>query len=251
MQTAVGLVAATGTLVPAFVGLKAMAPGLSARVPLLYHAALLRAFGVSVDVEGKPVSGGVLYVANHLSWLDIPVLGSKLQAVFVAKHEVGQMPFVRTLANLAGTIYVDRQRRSLAPRQAETVASHLARGGNVILFPEGTSNDGLRILPFKPTLFAGLDGALGRRVRVQPVSIAYTEVNAMPLTRNRQLEIAWIGDMALAPHALALSRMGRIRARILCHEPVRPADFPDRKALARHCRQVVEAGYRRLVRGPA
>jgi 1-acyl-sn-glycerol-3-phosphate acyltransferase len=251
VQGAVGLLAATSTLVPIYAGLRPFAPRLSGRLPRLYHGLLTRSFGVKVRLQGEAATGSVLYVANHLSWLDIPVLGSRLDAAFVAKKEVGDMPVVRTLANLARTIYVERERRSRSAEQVDAISSRLAEGANVILFPEGTSNDGVRILPFKTTLFAGLEGPLAEQVRVQPVSIAYTALNAMPATRNRQLEIAWIGDMELAPHALDVARLGRVEAHILCHEPVRPADFRDRKALARHCRAEVEAGYRRLTRAGA
>ena len=251
LQSAAGLLVATGTLVPLFLGLRPFAPEASTRLPRLYHSILSRGFGVEVELLGTAASGSVLYVANHLSWMDIPVLGSRLHAAFVAKSEVSAMPFVRNLANMAGTIYVERERRSRSAEQVNAISARLAEGRNLILFPEGTSNDGVRLLPFKTTLFAGLHGSLADKVRVQPVSIAYTELNAMPATRNRQLEIAWIGDMELAPHALDFARMGRVRAQILCHPPVRPADFPDRKALARHCQQQVEAGYRQLTRGGA
>lgn len=251
VQSAAGLLLTTGTLVPFYLGLRSIAPQASKRIPRIYHSWLMRAFGVEVELLGNAASGSVLYVANHLSWMDIPVLGSRLHAAFVAKKEVGDMPVVRTLANLSRTIYVERERRSRSADQVQAIGERLATGDNLILFPEGTSNDGVRILPFKTTLFAGLAGELGARVRVQPVSIAYTELNAMPATRSRQLEIAWIGDMELAPHALDLARIGRVRARILCHEPVRPADFRDRKALARHCQAEVESGYRRLTRGEA
>lgn len=247
VKTVAGALAATGTLVPAYVALRALAPAASVRIPELYCAILARALGVQVGLRGEVASGAVLYVANHLSWLDILVLGARLEGAFVAKHEVGQMALVNTLARLRDTIFVERERRSRAASQASEVAARLRRGGNVILFPEGTSNDGVRILPFKSTLFAGLDAAPD--ARVQPVTLAYTELNGLPLTRSRLLELAWIGDMELAPHALDMSRIGRIRAEIHCHPPVRPAEFPDRKALARHCHAAIEARYRRLVRG--
>ncbi|MFN7173651.1 MAG: lysophospholipid acyltransferase family protein [Thermaurantiacus tibetensis] len=249
VKTLAGAIAATGTLVPAYVALRNFVPGARSRIPSLYCGVLARALGVEVLMRGEPASGGVLYVANHLSWLDILVLGSRLDGAFVAKHEVGRMALVNLLAGLRETIYVERERRSRAAVQAGVVAERLRAGGNVILFPEGTSNDGVRIYPFKSTLFAGLE--LAGEARVQPVTIAYTALNGLPLTRNRLLELAWIGDMELAPHALDVSRLGRVRAEILCHPPVRPADFPDRKALARHCEAVIGASYRRLVRGDA
>ncbi len=242
-----GVLAATSTLVPAFAALKRVAPAASARIPPLYCSLLARALGVEIALSGTPATGAVLYVSNHLSWLDILVLGARLDGDFVAKHEVGQMALVNLLANLRDTIYVERERRGRSATQASEVAERLRTGRNVILFPEGTSNDGVRILPFKSTLFAGLDRAPG--ARVQPVTLAYTHLNGLPLTRNRLLELAWIGDMELAPHALDMSRLGRVRAEIVCHPPVRPADFADRKALTRHCHGAITACYRNLVRG--
>lgn len=236
---------------PAFTALRPVHAPTAARIPRLFHAWLTRAFGIRVHVEGELADSPALIVSNHLSWLDIPVLGSRIPGSFVAKAEVATMPLVGALANLQDTIYVERERRLAAGDQADAIADRLAQGGRVILFPEGTSNDGVRILPFKSSLFAPVEGAAGRNVMVQPLTLAYTELNGMPLTRNRQLDIAWIGDMELAPHAFDVMKLGSLRARILCHRPVRASDFPDRKALARHCRAEVARGYRLLVRGAA
>ncbi len=247
VKTMAGALAATGALVPTFVALKTLAPAASARIPELYCAIVARALGVRIELSGEPATGSVLYVANHLSWLDILVLGARLEGAFVAKHEVGDMPFVNTLARLRDTIFVERERRSRSASQVGDIGRRLRDGGNVILFPEGTSNDGLRVLPFKSTLFAGLETV--PEARVQPLTLAYTELNGLPLTRSRLIELAWIGDMELAPHALDMSRIGRVRAVIHCHPTVRPAEFPDRKALARHCHAAIAASYRGLVRG--
>jgi 1-acyl-sn-glycerol-3-phosphate acyltransferase len=207
---------------------------------------------VRTRVIGEPLSGGVLYVANHISWMDIPMMGARLpNASFVAKSEVGEMPGVGFLADLQRTIYVERERRHHAVAQADSIAARLRAGDNVILFPEGTSNDGIHLLPFKSTLFAVLDAADCDSIPIQPLSIAYTRINGMPMTRNRLIEISWIGDLELAPHAAEFLRMGRFEARVLCHPPVWRRDFSDRKALARHCEQQVARGYRELVRGHA
>jgi 1-acyl-sn-glycerol-3-phosphate acyltransferase len=189
-------------------------------------------------------------VLNHLSWLDIPVVGGHVRGSFVAKAEVGDMGFVRRLADLQRTIYVERERRSRVPLQAGAIVDRLAGGGNVILFPEGTSNDGVRVLPFKSSLFSVLQDERAAGFRIQPLTLAYTQVNGLPLTRNRLIELAWIGDLDLGPHLIACMKLGRIRARIVPHEPVRLQDFGwSRKALARHCQQVVADGYRALLRG--
>lgn len=251
LKSVAGALAATGTLVgPAHVH-RLIARDRAGRIPMLWHQAVSRALGVRSRVEGAPESGGVLYVANHISWLDIPVLGSRIRGSFVAKAEVGNMGIVGHLADLQDTIYVDRERRTRAGAQAGEIQQRLGRGDNVILFPEGTSNDGVHVLPFKTSLFSVVEGEELDTVRIQPVTLAYTRLNGLPLTRHRLLDIAWIGDMELGPHALDLMKLGRIEARIICHEPVQRKDFPDRKALARHCHAVIRASYQKLMRDPS
>ncbi len=249
VKSVAGALAATGVLLPPACALMLADRRGPGRIPMLWHRAVSRSLGVRSAMQGRLVSGSTLYVSNHLSWLDIPVLGSHLNAAFVAKAEVGAMGVVGFLAGVQGTIYVERERRSRAASQAGTIRERLGQGQNVILFPEGTSNDGVRVLPFKSTLFSVVDDAEDSDVRIQPVSLAYTHLNGLPLTRHRLMDIAWIGDMELAPHALDFMRLGRIEARILCHEPVRRSDFRDRKDLARHCHAVVSSGYRQLMRG--
>jgi len=249
MKSVAGALAATGALLPPALALRAVNRRPATRVPMLWHRLVSRSLGVRTILSGTPESGSVLFVANHLSWLDIPVLGSRLTGSFVAKAEVGDMGFVTLLADLQGTIYVERARRHRAAAQASEIVERLAQGHNVILFPEGTSNDGVRILPFKSTLFSVVDGPRAADFRIQPVTVAYTRLNGLPLTRSRVLEIAWIGDMELGSHALSFMQLGRITAHVRCHPPVRRADFPDRKALARHCQEVIAAGYRDLTRG--
>lgn len=250
VKTVAGALAATGALLPPAYALR-LIDGHSGPMPKLWHRLVSRALGVRSLLLGEPVSGCVLYVLNHLSWLDIPVVGSHLDGSFVAKAEVGSMGMVGLLADLQHTIYVERERRSRSANQANEIQQRLAGGGNVILFPEGTSNDGVRILPFKSTLFSVVEGEGSEAIRIQPLTLAYTHINGLPLTRNRQIELAWIGDAQLGSHALECMRLGRIQAKILCHEPVRRADFANRKALAAHCQNVISKGYHALLRGAA
>lgn len=246
-----GVAAATGMMVPPIYAAQKMSVPSSDRMPLWFHRAVSRALGVRTRMSGAVADGSVLYVANHLSWLDIPVLGSRLYGSFVAKAEVGAMPVVGSLANMQNTIYVDRSQRHRSADQAGGIRERLAEGGNVILFPEGTSNDGVHILPFKSTLFAVVEGEGTEHFRIQPVTIAYTHLNGLPLTRNRLMDIAWVGDMELAPHAVDVMGLGRMMAHVALHSPVHRSDFADRKALARHCREVIAEGYHRLIRGTA
>jgi len=251
VKSVAGTLAATGALIgPAYVAHLVNAKRIG-QTPKLWHKIVSRALGIQVSMSGKQESGSVLYVANHLSWLDIPVLGSCLHGSFVAKSEVGSMAFVSLLADMQRTIYVERARRTASASQAGDIQSRLKQGDNVILFPEGTSNDGVRLLPFKSTLFSAMDAPGMEDFRIQPVTLAYTHLNGLPLTRSRLLEIAWIGDMELGSHALKFMNLGRIKAQIVCHSPVRRADFPDRKALARHCHNIVASSYSKLIRGHA
>lgn len=246
VKTMAGALAATGALLPPALAARAIDRRRAGAVPRMWHRAVSRALGVRSRLVGKPVRGSVLYVVNHTSWLDIPVLGGHLHGSFVAKSEVGDMAVVGFLADMQDTIYVERERPSRSAGQAQEIRERLGSGGNVILFPEGTSNDGVRILPFKSSLFSVVEGEAD--FRIQPITLAYTRLNGLPITRNRFIEMAWIGDIDLAPHALDCMRLGRIDARILCHAPVRRSDFADRKALARHCQTVIAEGYRRLTR---
>lgn len=250
LKSVAGALAATGTLLPPACALRFVDNGKGVgAIPMLWHKALTRSLGVRSTLEGGAASGSVLYVANHISWLDIPVLGSRLKASFVAKSEVGEMGLVSLLADIQKTIYVERERPQRAGVQAVGIRERLKAGDNIILFPEGTSNDGVHVLPFKSSLFSVVDGADVADVRIQPVTIAYTHLNGLPLTRHRMMDIAWVGDMELGSHAFDLMRLGRIEATIHCHEPVRRSDFADRKALARHCHAVISRGYRQLMRG--
>jgi 1-acyl-sn-glycerol-3-phosphate acyltransferase len=241
---------AAATLVPAQLLLDRVRPRARPHLPRLFHRILLRGLGLDVTLHGRPARGtSVMFVANHLSWLDVPVLGSRLLGNFVAKTEVGAMGPVAWFADLQRTIYVDRGQRRRTADQRNAITDRLADGGNVLLFPEGTTGDGVHVLPFNSSLFAAVADA--GDALVQPVSLAYTRIRGLPVTRRRIAEVAWTGDTGIGEHALGVLRLGRIDAAILCHDPVAPADFADRKALARHCETTVADGYAALMRGRA
>lgn len=243
-----GALATAGLLVPAELVLRGVAGRNKARLPTVFHRALSRSLGIRIICHGQPArKASVLFVANHLSWADIPVLGARINGAFVAKSEVGGWGMVGWLATLARTVYVDRGRPSKAGDQRDAIGERLARGENIILFPEGTNSDGARMLPFKSSLFAVTDGLPD--LLIQPVTIAYTRVNGMPVTRDRLPDLAWVGETELMPHATAFMALGRVRAEIIFHPAVQASDFASRKTLARHCENVIGAGYRKLMRG--
>ncbi|HEY4547017.1 MAG TPA: lysophospholipid acyltransferase family protein [Pedomonas sp.] len=224
-------------------------PDAPPRIPRSFHRLLCRAMGMKVDVIGAPVEGQpTLFAANHISWVDIPVLGTQILGSFVAKAEVGQWGMVGRLSDLQRTIYVERERRTRSREQSNEIAERMAAGHSIILFPEGTSTSGRTVKPFKSSLFAIAEND-AVDVTVQPVTVAYTHINGLPVLRSSRHKIAWVGDMDLAPHAWELLGLGKIRALIQFHEPVQRSDFANRKELARYCEQVIAEGLLRANRG--
>ncbi len=204
-----------------------------------------RILGFTVTVRGADMATRkpVLFVANHAGYLDILILGSVLDACFVAKAEVAGWPGFGFLARIANTVFVNRARGATA-RERDQIGGRLAGGDSLILFPEGTSNDGNRVLPFKSSLFAvaqqsGPDGA---PLVVQPVSVAYTRLDGTTMCRAFRPFYAWYGDMTLAGHLFEALGLGKLTVEVIFHPPVTIADFADRKALSNHCHDVVAHG---------
>jgi len=220
----------------------------TAHFPRFYHRRCCRILGFDVRLIGKPASTGpVLFAANHVSYTDITVLGSLIAGSFVAKSEVSDWPLFGWLAKLQRSVFVDRQVRSAAV-QRDAIAQRLAAGDALILFPEGTSNDGNFILPFKSALFSVVFNR-EQPVTVQPVSLAYTRLDGLPIGRTMRPFFAWYGDMNLSPHLWRLLGLGRIEVTVEFHPPVSITEFGSRKALAEYCEQQVRRGVSRMIAG--
>jgi 1-acyl-sn-glycerol-3-phosphate acyltransferase len=214
-----------------------------ASFPCWYHRVCCRILGFRLEVRGEiSERHPTLFVVNHTSYSDITVLGALLPASFVAKSEVARWPFFGWLAKLQRTVFIDRRQRSTAT-QRDAIAERLEAGDNLILFPEGTSNDGLRVLPFKSALFSVAEyRAHGAPLAVQPVSLTYARLDGMPIGRALRPLVAWYGGMDLAPHLWELLGLGVITAVVEFHPVVTIAELGSRKALAEHCRRAVRAG---------
>lgn len=223
---------------------------LAERLPRAYHRLASRILGFDTTVIGTPSPlRPTLFVANHTSYVDIEILGGVLDASFVAKSEVKRWPLFGWLARLQRTVFVDRRART-AHQQRDAIVKRLKEGGRLILFPEGTSDDGSRVLPFKSALFAAAHGAsLEHPITVQPVSIAYVTLDGMPIGRYYRPFFAWYGDMDMASHLWAMVGLGQVGVTVEFHAPVSAADFPTRKALAEHCWRVVSAGVASAISG--
>lgn len=187
--------------------------------------------GVRVRVRGVPARGpGVLFCANHVSYVDIVALGASLDTRFIAKSDVARWPLFGLLATLSGSLFIERDRRQ-AQTQSSRIAAHLGRGDRLCLFAEGTSSDGRQVLPFKSALFHGLSG---EGLPIQPVTVAYRE--------DPRSRYAWYGDMTLVPHLLDILGRRGTTVELLFHDPIEPRAFASRKALARYVESQVRIG---------
>jgi len=208
-----------------------------------YWSTVCRLLGLQVRMIGAaagPADGrAVVFVANHSSWLDIPVLGGRLEGCFISKDEVGRWPLVSTVARLGRTVFISRQRHATG-RERDALRDRLAAGDNLLLFPEGTTSDGSRVLPFRSSFFAIAEGA--DPPLIQPVSVVYDRLGGLPTGRASRPVFAWYGDMDLATHLWRLAQQRGLRASILLHPPLDPTRFASRKALSHAVWQAVADG---------
>jgi lyso-ornithine lipid O-acyltransferase len=208
----------------------------------VYWYALCRMMGMRVRVIGRAASGAgrpVVYASNHSSWLDILSLGGTIEACFIAKEEVRRWPVIRTVARLGRTVFVSRRARDTG-RERDDMRARLAAGDDLLLFPEGTSNDGSRVLPFRSAFFSICEGP--NPPLIQPVSVVYDQLGGLPTGRATRALFSWYGDMDLASHFWRLAQQSGLRATVLLHAPVDPARFASRKALSQAVWQTVAEG---------
>jgi 1-acyl-sn-glycerol-3-phosphate acyltransferase len=219
-------------------------------LPRFYHRQTCRLLGINVEVRGRQsTTHPTLYVSNHGSYLDIPILGSLIAGSFVAKTEVSGWPVFGWLAKMQRTVFVDR-RRQTTHQQRDDLQRRLELGDDLILFPEGTSNDGNKVLPFRSALFSVAEREVrGEPLTVQPVSVAYVGMGALPMGHRNRPYLAWYGDMTLGPHLWNFARLARVRVVVEFHPTVTIADFGSRKALAQHCYDKVSGGVSAAIAG--
>ena len=210
---------------------------------LWHHGINCRIAGFRVEVRGAARrEHPTLFVCNHMSYFDIPIIGALVDGCFVAKSEVRTWPVIGIMARLQRSVFIERVARRAADHRNELL-DRLEGGDNLILFPEGTSSDGNGVLPYKSSLFAIAQSEVkGRPVVVQPVSIAYTKLDGMPLGRYLRPFFAWYGDMDLASHLWQALALGRCTVVVEFHPAVTIADFGSRKALSEHCQRAATEG---------
>jgi 1-acyl-sn-glycerol-3-phosphate acyltransferase len=225
--------------------------------PNRYHRWLCRLFGIRITVIGTPIrQRGVLMAANHTSYFDIIVLSGTARVAFVAKKEVASWPFFGTLARMQETLFVERERRSQTGVARDEIAERVKQGDALVLFPEGTSSDGNRVLPFRSALMGAAEVELGKDaqgrpayVPVQPVSVSYVGLNGVPMGRENRPLYAWYGDMELVPHLWEAIKTGPFDVVVEFHPPLTVDGVGGRKALTAEAERIVRAGQTRALAG--
>ena len=237
-------------LFPVHVACRVAWPSNPYRMPQQFHKILLKLMGFQVRTHGAiSTRRPTFFVCNHVSYLDIPVLGSLIQGSFVAKAEVATWPLFGFMAKMQNTVFIER-RQGRAAEQRNELTRHLAAGHNLIVFPEGTSSLGRHVMPFKSSLFGSIVEAADKiEIAVQPVSIGCTSIDGLPLTQNLRSFYAWYGDMTMLPHLWQIFKCSRVTVDVMFHPPLNPREVTSRKVMALQCQAAVAEGISQCVSG--
>ena len=218
------------------------------RAPVTLQRILCAGLGVRVRQHGDfSAARRQLIVANHVSWLDIPILGSRRPMAFLAKKEIGAHALGRELVALQGVVYVDRQRRRAIPEVNARMAAAMSAGAPVVLFAEATTGDGNRLLRFRSSHFEAIRRAAGGGEEtsvVQPVYLAYSRISGLPMGRAERPIVAWYGDMRFLGHLFGYARTAGVQCDVYCGAPIPVTPDMNRKTIAR----LTEAAVRDLAR---
>lgn len=202
-------------------------------------AMICRIIGLRVRVEGELASvRPLLLVSNHISYLDVMILGWKTPARFTPKSDMAKWPLISTICRLLNCVFIERRNGKIKEARSK-IHDVLAAGEVLSLFPEGTTGNGKHLLPFKSSLLSIAEEKIdGRELFIQLAVISYTAIGGLPIDSTQWPLIAWYGDMVLAPHVWRILKLSRIDAKLTFLPAVTLAQFGDRKQLASYCRDV-------------
>ena len=214
-------------------------------LPVIFHKLLLWLLSVRIEFEGEINKSNDcnLFISNHLSYLDIPILGSRYPLRFVAKSEVKDWPLFGFLAKLGKTIFISRNRFDTLDQKNKILKS-LSSDEKIFIFPEGTTSDGNRVLDFKSSSFSALEG---QNYNIQPIVIVYSDLNEIPINRWLRPVIAWYGDMDLKPHLSKLVSLRSLKARLIYLDKVNSKNFSSRKDLSKYLENKIKKVYSRAL----
>ena len=216
-------------------------PPIEKWLPVFFHKILLWLLSIKVEIvhESTRSRNGNLFISNHLSYLDIPILGSNFPLRFVAKSEVKSWPLFGFLAKKSRSIFIKRNKTD-SFNQKNKILDVLTSGEKVFIFPEGTTSDGNRVLEFKSSSFSSVES---QNFTIQPIVIVYSDLNGIPINRWLRPMIAWYGDMDLMPHLFKLVGLMSIKAKLIYLEPVNTQNFENRKDLSNHLENRIRKVY--------
>lgn len=212
-------------------------------LPIVLYRIVMRIADIKVRRHGPLPERGTLIISNHVSWLDIVLIGSLMPVNFVAKADIAQWPLFGVLAKVARTIFIERERRSEAMKQRNAMQQRLSQGERVVLFPEGSTSDGTIVLPFKSALLSAAETKIrGKNVKVQPMTLAFSELSGIPMGRRMRVEYAWIGHLNLVPHMLQVLCGDPLTVDLIFYPPMDLETAGGRKNLAIQAHRQVQDG---------
>ena len=209
-----------------------------------YTRRVLRLFNVDLSIHGyNPqlmLQKNFLLVSNHMSYIDILVLSSVQPCVFVTSVDLGESFFLGPMAEMGGSIFVERRNRRHIGRDLGIMADTLRAGHHVVIYPEGTSSNGEGVLPFKKSL---LMSAIEAGVDVMPMTIKYKEIDGEPFAEHNRDRLCWYGDMDFFPHFLGLMKVKHVKVELHFHDPISVTKESSRHEIADQCYRVISESY--------
>jgi len=215
-------------------------------IPQFWHKGMCVILGIKIEIVGTPIHDRqIIYISNHISYLDISIIGSYLKASFIAKDDIASWPVIGLLARLQQTAFISRS-SSKAKKVANALEDMVKDGKSLILFPEGTSTNGTYMMPFKSSLFSialPKDGAkVLSPIPIQPFIIELLETDGKPLTIESRDLYAWYADMVFAPHIWIFMKTKGAVIRLTFLDIITPTGSEDRKELCKMVEQKISSG---------
>lgn len=212
-----------------------------------FSSVALRLLRIHVTVSGQGgamVPTTALFVSNHLSYLDILVMSAHFPSLFITSMEVKQTPFLGLMADMGGSLFIERRTRKNIDREIDVIADALRQGFAVTLYPESTSTDGRSVLPLKRPL---LKAAIVAGVPVQPVVLAYRSIDGQPFGDGNRDRVCWYGDMSFLPHFLGLFTLREIQLELQVLPAVYPSPGDSRKDICNLIDPEIRHAYETLI----
>lgn len=230
----------TGTMfIPVMISWALGLDKLRARFVQLFFIIIGHVSGLRITVEGTiSKARPMMIVANHSSYLDIFALGSIVPVSFTPKLEIRSWPLIGFFCVIADCVFIERRPADMQRAQAE-MAARLNKGKVLALFPEGTTGDGLHVMPFKSGFLSLVEA---HKLPLQPATIAYTHIADMPLNTENRDCVAWIGDADFVTHYWRLLKFPSVKVHVTFYDEQHIENYEDRKAIAKACENIIREG---------